>query len=277
MQERKRSPEQRRSRRPSPPKRGAAPAAATSWESVAAWYDKLVGDEGSDYHRHVILPAALRMLDLKPGERVLDLCCGQGVLARLLAKQGVREVLAVDASPSLISSAKAHGDATGVRYVVADACRLGALADGTFDAAACVMAVQDVDNVEALFAGMGAALRTGGRAVVIMMHPCFRVPRQSTWGWDDVKKIQYRRLDAYASANTIPIATRPGGDPSRKTLYFHRPLAAYVNALGKAALAVTACEELLTHRLTEPGSRSRGENRARREFPLFLAMKAVKV
>ena len=28
-------------------------------QAVAGWYDRLVGDEGSDYHRHVILPLAL--------------------------------------------------------------------------------------------------------------------------------------------------------------------------------------------------------------------------
>ena len=39
------------------------------WDQVAGWYDKLVGDRGSDYHRNVILPAAMRLLAPSPGER----------------------------------------------------------------------------------------------------------------------------------------------------------------------------------------------------------------
>lgn len=248
------------------------------WDHVAAWYDRLVGDEGSDYHQKVVLPAVVHMLGPQSGERFVDLCCGQGVLTRLLVKHGVGEVLAVDASTKLIQSAKARGETHGkVRYVVADARRLGVLADGSYDGAACVLAIQDVDDVEAVFRELGRALRDGGRVVVVMMHPCFRIPRQSSWEWDEHKRTQYRRLERYATPLAIPIATHPGSAPGEKTVFYHRPLAAYINALGAAGLAITACEELLSHRRAEPGSRSRGINRAAGEFPVFLALKAVKV
>ncbi len=252
-------------------------AAGTSWEHVADWYDKLVGDEGSDYHRHVVLPAAMRMLAPQPGERLMDLCCGQGVFARQVAQLPVAEVVGVDASPALIAAARQRGGGERVRYVVADARNLGEIADGRFDGAACLMAVHDLDDIAAAFRGMAAALRAGGRAVVILMHPCFRVPRQSSWGWDEQKKTQYRRLDRYSSPMTIPIATHPGSEPGTHTLFFHRPLAAYINALGEAGLAVVACEELLSHHKSEPGGHSRGENRSRQEFPVFLVVKALKV
>jgi len=263
-------------RKPPPTRRPPPPSAG--WDRVAAWYDKLVGDEGSDYHRHVILPAALRLLDPQPGQRILDLCCGQGVLTRALLERNVGFVLAVDASRQLIEAAKTRGPRDDrVRYVVRDARRLDALADGTYDAAACVMAVQDTDGLEQLCGGLARALRPGGRAVFVMMHPCFRVPRQSEWGWDEAKKTQYRRIDRYATSMTIPIATHPGREPGQQTLFYHRPLADYVNALGQAGLAVVACEELLTHRRSDPGSHSRGENRAAQEIPIFLALKAIRL
>lgn len=254
---------------------GAEPRQRTDWDHVASWYDRLVGEDGSDYHRNVILPAALRMLEPKAGEKMLDLCCGQGVLSRLLDEKGVH-VLGLDGSAKLIDAGQQRGGKS-IRYKVADARDLGPLADGSFDAAALLMAVQDLDDVPAVFREMGRALRPLGRAVVIMMHPCFRVPRQSSWGWDEDRKIQYRRMDAYATAMSIPIATHPGSDPDQHTTFFHRPLSVYLTALGNAGLAVTACEELLTHRLSEPGGRSRGENRSKQEFPLFLAIKAVKL
>jgi ubiquinone/menaquinone biosynthesis C-methylase UbiE len=245
---------------------------------VAAWYDRLVGDEGSDYHRHVILPAAMRLLDPQPGERLLDLCCGQGVLTRLLLDRNVGQIVAVDASASLIAAAKSRGPADSrVRYVVRDATKLGDLADGSFDGAACVMAVQDVEDVTALFAGLGRSLRPGGRAAIVMMHPCFRVPRQSDWGWDEAKKTQYRRVDRYLSPLQVPIATHPGSDPGQHTFFHHRSLGEYVNALGRAGMAVVAAEEPTTHREPPPGLRHRGQKRAFDEIPVFLAMKAVRI
>jgi len=256
----------------------ASRPAPVGWDHVAAWYDRLVGDEGSDYHRNVILPAALRLLAPQPGERFLDLCCGQGVFTRVLLEHDPAAILAVDASPRLIAAAKSRGPADPrVRYVVRDARRLDHLADGTYDAAACIMAVQDLEEVEPVFAGMARALRSGGRAVLVMMHPCFRIPRQSEWGWDDSKKSRFRRIDRYASPLAVPIATHPGRDPGQQTFFYHRPLADIMNALGAAGLAVTACEEPLSHRRSDTGGRQRGENRAAEEIPVFLALKAVRI
>ena len=248
-------------------------AAATSWDHVADWYDKLVGDEGSDYHRNVVLPAALRMLAPQQDERVMDLCCGQGVFARLVAQTAVGQVVGVDASPALIEAAKQRGGSPKLRYYVADARDLRDLATGNFDGVGCLMAVHDIDDIEAMFRSMADALRPGGRAVLIFMHPCFRVPRQSSWGWDDQKKTQYRRLDRYSAPMTIPISMHPGIDPGTHTLFFHRPLAAYLTALGKAGLGVVACEELISHHKasragtagarTAPARSSRSSSRSR--------------
>ncbi|MCX6866929.1 MAG: class I SAM-dependent methyltransferase, partial [Verrucomicrobia bacterium] len=135
------------------------------WDPVAAWYDKLVGEAGSDYHRNVIVPAALRLLDAQPGEAVIDVCCGQGVLVRMLLDAGVGRYTGVDASPRLLTAAQArHGKDPRVAWVCADVCQCGAWADGSHDAAACLMAVHDVVDVGALFANIVRTLKPGGRA-----------------------------------------------------------------------------------------------------------------
>jgi trans-aconitate methyltransferase len=48
----------------------------------------------------------LELLDVKPGERILDLGCGTGDLAKLIWEQGA-EVVGIDASPEMIAKAKA--------------------------------------------------------------------------------------------------------------------------------------------------------------------------
>ena len=244
---------------------------------MASWYDKLVGEQGSDYHRHVIIPAVMEMLALRPREIVLDLCCGQGVMVRPLLAAGAGRITGVDASPKLIAAArKRHGPDGGAEFLVADATKPGPWTKGEFDAAVCVLAVHDVADMEALFKQLGAALKPGGRAVLVVMHPCFRIPRQSHWGWDEERKIQFRRLDCYQSPISIPITTHPGRGGGEQTVFHHRPLEGYLNALGHAGLGVVGAAELATHRRSQPGPRSRGEHRAAKEFPVFLALKVVK-
>lgn len=252
----------------------------SGWDPVAAWYDKLVGESGSDYHRNVILPAAMRMLAPQPGESVIDVCCGQGVLARPLIAAGVGSFTGVDASPKLIEAAKKHhGGNPRVQFRVTDVTGLDApWADGSYDAATCLMAVHDVADVAAMFHNMAKALRPGGRAVLVFMHPCFRIPRSTHWGWDNDQKIQFRRVDTYTSRLVIPITTHPGKGGGGQTVFHHRPLAEVINALGAAGLAVTACEEPCSHRRSQgSGPFSKAEHRAAGEFPLFIALKALKI
>src|SRR6185503_4395239 len=82
---------------------------STDWGKVAQWYDDLVGDEGSEFQREIIFPGVLRMLGLKPDERVLDVACGQGAFCRLLAEKGAK-VSGVDAAVELIRLARERSD-----------------------------------------------------------------------------------------------------------------------------------------------------------------------
>jgi ubiquinone/menaquinone biosynthesis C-methylase UbiE len=97
-------------------------SAATDWSGVAEWYDQLVGEEGSEFHREVIFPGTLRLLALQPGEAVLDVACGQGAFCRVLHQRGVKPT-GVDASTSLIKLARERSD-NSIKYFVGDAKRL---------------------------------------------------------------------------------------------------------------------------------------------------------
>src|SRR5687767_5796177 len=55
------------------PARTPASGPRTDWggPEVAEWYDRLVGEEGSEYHREVVLPGVTLLLALRPGERAV--------------------------------------------------------------------------------------------------------------------------------------------------------------------------------------------------------------
>ena len=271
--------------RPGPqrPNRGGkapapAPAAAgpqTDWGGVAEWYDRLVGEAGSEYHREVVLPGVLRLLAPRVGESAVDVACGQGVLCRILHDRGMR-VTGVDAAAELIRAARERGPGE-IRYQVADARELGFLPADSFDAAACVLAIQNIHPIQPVFQHVGRMLRGGGRLVVVMMHPCFRGPKETGWGWDPAKRVQYRRVDRYLLPRKSPIVTHPGKTADVYTWTFHKPIEAYVKALRNAGLLVDAIEEWPSHKTSEAGPRAAAENTARKEIPMFMAIRALKV
>ncbi len=257
--------------------------AEQGWDHVAGWYDNLIQDRGSDHHQRVILPGIMRLLDLQPGEKVLDVACGQGVVSEHIVHQAdVSAVLGVDVSERLIEAANARATQR-TSYTVHDAVDLDALEtpDAPFDAAVCVMALMNIDDLDAVMRGVSSKLRPGGRFVCVISHPAFRVMGASAWGWahDErtAKPEQFRRIDRYMSPSSSHIVMNPGevaqGKPAVTTVTHNRPMSAYINAAGKAGLMLSQCDEWVSDRESEPGPRASAENRARREIPLFMAMR----
>jgi SAM-dependent methyltransferase len=235
-----------------------------------------VGAFGSEHHRRIAIPAALELLDVRPGERVLDVGCGHGVLARPLLEAGA-VYTGVDASPRLIATARRTYGAAA-QFAIADATRLPDSADlaaGSFDAAVFLLSIADMDPLEDAMAGCARCLAPGGRLVIVMTHPAFRIPRHSGWGFDEGRKLRYRRVDAYLSRMAIPLSPTAGRRTVSTT--YHRPLEAYVTALADAGLAIDALRELPTFQAARSGPSAKAENAANREFPLFLALRARKL
>ena len=263
---------------------GKPAAGATDWNGVATWYDGLVGDAGSEYHREVVIPGTLRLLAAAAGDRVLDVACGQGVLCRALAAAGVAAT-GVDAAADLVRlardrQAQAPPGWAAVDYHVGDARDLAtvpAAGAEAYAAAACVLAVQNIHPLGGLMAGVARCLRPGGRVVLVMMHPAFRVPKASGWEWDAKAGVQFRRVDRYLLPRKVPITTHPGSAPGGYTWTFHKPIGAYVRGLRSAGLLVDAVEEWPSHKTSDSGPRAAAENAAREEIPMFLAIRAVKV
>ncbi len=103
----------------------------------------------------------LELLDPQPGERILDLGCGDGVLTKKIAAAGAG-VVAIDAAHELIAAARAHGlDAR-----LADGQNLTFAAE--FDAVFSNAALHWMRDADAVIAGVRRALRPGGRFVAEM-------------------------------------------------------------------------------------------------------------
>jgi SAM-dependent methyltransferase len=117
--------------------------------------------DAQQYARHGRFVADLasplvELLAPMPGERILDLGCGDGAFSMMVAAHGA-EVTGVDRSPQLVAAARMRG----IDALVGDACALDV--GGGFDAVVSNAALHWMRPPDAVLRGVAAALRPGGR------------------------------------------------------------------------------------------------------------------
>lgn len=241
----------------------------TDMKKNTAWEEAVVGD----YQRNLILPNLLRLMEIKKSETIVDLGCGSGFFAEEFSKKGA-EVIGIDLSKKLIERAK-ENPSSSVKYYVGSADNLPFIKNKSADKATLVLSLQNIEKADMTLKESARILKPNGKLFIVINHPAFRIPKASEWGWDDSKRNQYRRIDAYMSESKEKVVTHPGGQPSEYTISFHRPLQLYFKFLNKNGFGVSRLEEWVSHRKSEPGPRAKSENTARHEIPLFLFLEAT--
>lgn len=176
----------------------------------------------------------------------------------------------VDISLRLISAARRRHGAAG-DFIVGDARQLSSLPlrPHAYDAVTFLLSIQDMDPLDEIFASASWALRSTGRILILMTHPAFRQPRHSGWGYDESRKLRYRRVDAYLTPMRIPMKAIGRHLP---TVSFHRPLQSYVAALRHNGFIVSDLREI-------PDLPSDGSTRVEAknpDIPLFLGLAALR-
>jgi ubiquinone/menaquinone biosynthesis C-methylase UbiE len=237
----------------------------TSWgkESVVGYYQK-----------NVILPHLTRLVAPKKGELIVDLGCGEGYFSKKFAHDGA-QIIGIELSKELVAKAKESKN-SNEEYYVGSAENLKMLTDTFVDKVTIILAIQNMNNVHAVLKECNRILKPGGKVYIVMNHPAFRVPKASDWGWDEATQTQYRRVDSYLSESKAKIEMHPGQDTRDYTLSFHRPLQLYFKLLKNAGFSVSNLEEWTSNKKSELGPRSKGEDIARKEIPLFLFLEAIK-
>ncbi len=251
-------------------------SSSTSWQQVGKWYNETVGEQGHYYHQALIIPKTLKLLHFAKDQpsSLLDLACGQGVLSRHLPPSV--SYTGVDAAAQLITEARRYAPQASYQFIQADVTHKLPLEAHAFSHGTLILALQNIENPAAVFKNAGYHLKVGAPFVIVLNHPCFRIPRQSSWKVDEANKVQYRRIDRYMSPMQIPIQMHPGkGETSAQTWSFHHPLSAYSQWLKEAGFVIELIEEWCSDKVSE-GRAAKMENRSREEFPLFMTIVARK-
>jgi ubiquinone/menaquinone biosynthesis C-methylase UbiE len=248
----------------------------TSWGKVAFWYDELLENKENTYQKELILPNLLRLMEIKRGEKILDLACGQGFFTREFSKAGA-ESFGTDISGELIEIARKNSP-ENIKYYVSPADKLVSILDESMDKVVIVLAIQNIDNFIGTVSECFRVLKKGGKLYIVLNHPAFRIPKKSDWGFDEKTKTQYRIIYQYLSELLVNINMHPSKKLSEdeSTVSFHRPLQSYFKAFFKNGFAVSRLEEWSSHKKSQSGPRQKAEDRARKEIPLFMCIEAVK-
>jgi ubiquinone/menaquinone biosynthesis C-methylase UbiE len=226
----------------------------TSWGSVSEWYNDLLNTSSDSYQKNVILPNLLRLVDPKKNLTILDLACGQGYFSHAFAKKGA-EVIGSDISKELIELANKVNDGNKSpnkpKFYISPADNISFIKDSSIDTVTIVLALQNIENLADTIKECSRVLKNGGKLFIVLNHPAFRIPENSSWQWDEINNKQYRRIDSYMSDRSTKIDMTPGENDVYKkkfTVTFHRPLQSYFKALNKSGLNVLRLEEWISHK-----------------------------
>ncbi|MDD3832207.1 MAG: class I SAM-dependent methyltransferase [Clostridia bacterium] len=200
-----------------------------------------MGDDGNDFHRDLIRPCTLRLLNPQQGEHILDACCGNGLFTQYLARMGV-SVVGFDYSEVMIDNAKRRCQAYDdrVELYVADATdyeQLISLNNGNgYDNIVANMALMGLPDILPIVKASYDLLPNNGIFVFSVVHPCFQTPGR-TFTPDGTGLITYNYINEQKHSYQI-LADNP-----KTTFHWHRSLQDLLNVFFDNGFVMDGIEE----------------------------------
>lgn len=178
--------------------------AAAAYNAAADYYNHPANSFWERFGRRTV-----ERLDLSPGARVLDVCCGTGAsalpAAEIVGKSGF--VLGVDLAENLLEIARRDANQRGLTNVDfrrGDILDLG-LPASSFDAVVCVFGIFFVPDMQTAVRELWRLVRPGGMLAITTWGPRFFEPANTVF-WDSIQAV---RPDLYKSFNPWDHLTTP--------------------------------------------------------------------
>ena len=212
------------------------------WDDAAPiWVSNM--EEGGDYHhKYKILPEVYRLLDVQKDEKILDVACGEGNVARHLTKSGAR-VTGIDISKMLdFAIEREEKENLGILYLKMNAEKISdRFEEASFDKVVCNMALMDIEDFKTTIKQISLVLKENGLFVFSILHPAFSWPACMTLkipGDSQRNEDRFRIVMDYFDER--PTLDFTFGIPM---LYFQRPISSYFNELVKNNLVMMEMSE----------------------------------
>lgn len=162
--------------------------AATAYNAASDYYDDIANSFWERFGRRTV-----ERLELSPGARILDVCCGSGAsaipAAEAVGKEGF--VLGVDLAENLLELARRKAERRGLtnlEFRAGDLLNLQ-LPESSFDAVVCVFGIFFVPDMEAAVSELFRRVRPGGKLAVTTWGPRLFEPASAAF-WASIRAIK---------------------------------------------------------------------------------------
>jgi ubiquinone/menaquinone biosynthesis C-methylase UbiE len=162
--------------------------AAATYNAAADSYDEPANSFWGRFGKSTV-----ERLGLRPGERVLDVCCGSGASAIPAAERvgPGGSLTGIDLSENLLRLARAKAQAQrlqNIEFRVADMLALP-FPDRHFDAVVCVFGIFFVPDMAAAVRSLWRVVRPGGKLAITTWGPRFFEPANTAF-WNAVREVR---------------------------------------------------------------------------------------
>lgn len=206
------------------------------WEANAEYWVKIIRERRDRYRTELTDAAVLDAIGPCAGLRVLDAGCGEGYLSRTLAGMGA-DVDGVDACQSLVDAAAYPSAAGAARFTCASVDDLP-FEDDAFDLVVCNHLFSHLPDPTDALREFARVLKSGGRLILLTLHPCFYVEHSERGSATSVPASQYfasRGIDQHFLVDGLE-------SPSMVTSWL-RPLEFYAGTLRDSGFVIADLRE----------------------------------
>ena len=225
------------------------------WNQLTDWWLEEIDDPA---YVEEVIPLFLDVLQVRRGDLILDLGCGEGRIQSIVAEMGAT-VIGVDVNAEL-------GGIAAQRHpvVVQRLPDLSCFRDASVDGAYIVLALEHLHDSERLFGETARVVATGGTLTVVINHPVYTAPNSGPV-LDQTDGELFWRFGDYLTSGS---SREPAG--SGDVEFVHRPFGVL---LTEAAGAGWSIEEVREQGVGEQAARRDELLAKHRQIPHLMAMR----
>lgn len=151
----------------------------TQYDPLALSYEELMGDKGDMPHQLLIDPLMFDLLPKDKNSNVLDVGCGNGYWAKILA-QKYKNVVAIDSSKKLIKIATKKRSFANIEYRIVDIEEHLPFEDNSFNLIFSNMVLQYIKNIQNVVEELYRILNGKGSLLLSITHPTYELLKESS-------------------------------------------------------------------------------------------------